>query len=53
MNRWIRLLLNKEFRAGINDLLNAIGEGYADGKLSKEEQSAVFKAFWRIVKAAK
>ena len=53
MNRGIRLLLNKEFRAGINDLLNAIGDGYSDGKLTREEQSAVFKAFWRIVKAAK
>ena len=49
--KWLKLLLNKEFRTAVIDLYNAVGDAQEDGKLTAAEQSTMLKAMWRLVRA--
>jgi Ser/Thr protein kinase RdoA (MazF antagonist) len=49
--KWLKLILNKEFRNAILDLATVVQDATEDGKLTAKEASAAMKAYWRVVRA--
>ena len=47
--RWLRLILNREFRTAVLDLVVTVEGATEDGKLTAAEMGALNKATWRLI----
>jgi hypothetical protein len=47
--KWLKLILNKEFRAAVTGLVVAVKDATEDGKLTQAETGKLNKAAWRLI----